>query len=147
MKLEGTHKIPAPRARVWRALMDPAILQRAIPGCERLEALGENRYRATFRAGVGAVKGVFEGEIKLLDITPEEQYTLATRVKASMGFVDGKGIIRLEDAGDATAITFSGDVKTGGMLAAVGDRLLGAAAQKQIAELFQNLEREAARLK
>lgn len=146
MKLEGTHTIPAPRARVWQALMDPAILQRAIPGCERLEALGENRYKATFRAGVGAVKGVFEGEIKLLDIVPEEQYTLATRVKASMGFVDGKGVIRLADAGASTEVSFSGDVKTGGMLAAVGDRLLGAAAQKQIADLFKNLEREVAQL-
>lgn len=127
--------------------MDPAILQRAIPGCERLEALGDNRYKATFRAGVGAVKGVFDGEIKVFDIVPEEQYTLATRVKASMGFVDGKGVIRLDDAGDATSINFSGDVKTGGMLAAVGDRLLSAAAQKQIAELFKNLEREAAQLR
>jgi hypothetical protein len=128
--------------------MDPAVLQRAIPGCERLEALGDNRFKATFRAGVGAVKGVFDGEVKLLDISPEEHYTLATRVKASMGFVDGKGAIRLNDAdaGDATDISFSGDVKTGGMLAAVGDRLLSAAAQKQIADLFKNLEREVAQL-
>jgi hypothetical protein len=142
VKLEGSHKIAAPRAAVWRALMDPAVLQRAIPGCEKLEAAGEHTYRATLKAGVGSIQGKFAGEVSLTDIVEEKSFTLTARAKAAVGFVEGKGKVALEAAGKDTLVKFSGEVKTGGMLAAVGGRLLEAAAQKNLAEMFANLARE-----
>ncbi|MGH9580174.1 MAG: SRPBCC family protein [Terriglobales bacterium] len=142
MKLEGVQKVAAPRAAVWRALMDPGVLERSIPGCEKLEAVGENRFRATLKAGLGSIQGKFTGEVTLSDIVPGEAYTLATRAKSTVGFVEGKGRVVLEDAGKDTLVKFSGEVKTGGMLAAVGSRLIEAAAQKHLGEMFANLARE-----
>jgi len=142
VKLEGSHKIAAPKATVWRALTDPAILQRAIPGCEKLEATGENTYRATLKAGVGSIQGKFAGEVSLTDMVEEKSFTLTSRAKASVGFVEGKGKVALEAAGKETLVKFSGEVKTGGMLAAVGGRLIEAAAQKNLSEMFENLARE-----
>ncbi|MCI0401992.1 MAG: carbon monoxide dehydrogenase subunit G [Acidobacteria bacterium] len=142
MKLEGSHKIAAPRGVVWRALTDPAVLQRSIPGCEMLEATGENTYRATLKAGVGSIQGKFAGEVSLTDIVEEKSFTLTARAKAPVGFVEGKGKVALEVSGKETLVKFSGDVKTGGMLAAVGGRLIEAAAQKNLNEMFENLARE-----
>ena len=65
MKIEGTHELRAARERVWRALIDPEVLRRCIPGCERLERTGEDAYSATLRTGVGAIKGVFNGHVRL----------------------------------------------------------------------------------
>ena len=62
MKVEGTHELHASAERVYQALIDPAVLQRCIPGCERLEKTGENAYSTTLRAGVGSIKGVFTGD-------------------------------------------------------------------------------------
>src|SRR3989442_1512940 len=45
MKIEGAHDIPAPRQKVWEAFLDPERLRQAIPGCEKLEALGYDDYR------------------------------------------------------------------------------------------------------
>ena len=59
MKIEGTQKIDAPRDRIFAALVDPAILQKCIPGCEQMEKTGDNQYKAKLTAGVGPVKGVF----------------------------------------------------------------------------------------
>ncbi len=132
----------APKAAVWRALTDPAILQRSIPGCEKLEATGENTYRATLKAGVGSIQGKFAGEVSLTDIVEEKSFTLTSRAKASVGFVEGKGKVVLEAAGKETLVKFSGEVKTGGMLAAVGGRLIEAAAKKNLDEMFTNLARE-----
>ena len=142
MKLEGSHQIAASRAVVWRCLLDPAVLQRAIPGCEKLEATGENAYRATLKAGVGSIQGKFAGEVSLTDIVEEKSFTLTAKAKASVGFVEGKGRVALEAAGKETVVNFSGEVKTGGMLAAVGGRLIEAAAQKNLSEMFTNLARE-----
>ena len=144
MKIEGSHQVAAPRAAVWRVLMDPAALQRAIPGCQKLEATGPNAYRATIKAGVGAIKGTFTGDLAIADVVPEKSYTLTSHTKAPMGFVEGKGKVELEDAGEETVVRYSGEMKIGGMLASVGERLIDAAARKNISEVFANLAREAA---
>ena len=144
MKIEGSHQVAAPRAAVWRVLMDPGALQRAIPGCQKLEATGPNAYRATIKAGVGPIKGTFTGDMTIADIVPEKSYTLTSHTKAPMGFVEGKGKVLLEDAGEETVVHYSGEVKIGGLLASVGERLIDAAARKNISEVFANLARECA---
>src|SRR5713101_8133500 len=63
MKVEGAHDLHASAERVYQALIDPAVLQRCIPGCERLEKTGENAYSTTLRAGVGSIKGIFTGNV------------------------------------------------------------------------------------
>jgi carbon monoxide dehydrogenase subunit G len=143
VKIEGTHRIAAPLSAVWRKLMDPAVLQRAMPGCEKLEAVGENSFRAVLKAGVGPVKGTFSGEVSLSDVVPERSYTLTSRAKSAAGFVEGTGKIELEAAGKETVIHLSGEVKVGGTLASVGSRLVEAAARKNIRDTFANLAREA----
>ena len=59
MKIEGAHDIPAPRQKVWEAFLDPERLRQAIPGCEKLEALGNDEFRAVMKVGVAAIKGTF----------------------------------------------------------------------------------------
>ena len=46
MKIEGSATF-RPRATVWAAFLDPDILAQAFPGCEKLEAIGPNEYKAT----------------------------------------------------------------------------------------------------
>src|SRR5437667_7632557 len=70
MKLEGSYDVPAPRQKVWDAFLDPKQLRKAIPGCEKLEALGNDEYKATLKIGVAAVKGTFEGKVRLSDKKP-----------------------------------------------------------------------------
>jgi len=40
MKLSTIHHIKAPRAKVYAAITDPAVLQRCIEGCEKLVRTG-----------------------------------------------------------------------------------------------------------
>src|SRR6267143_123047 len=77
MKLEGSYEVKAPREKVWNAFLDPATLQKAIPGCEKLELIGSDEYKATLKIGIAAVKGTFEGKVRLLDKKPSESYRLA----------------------------------------------------------------------
>jgi carbon monoxide dehydrogenase subunit G len=137
------HTISAPPVAVWQKLMDPAVLQRAMPGCQKLEEKAPNQYRAMLKAGVGPVKGTFHGDITIADIVPEKSYTLTSRANSSVGFVEAVGHVELESDGDGTTIVrFRGEAKVGGMLASVGGRLVEAAAQKNIRDTFANLARE-----
>ena len=77
MKLEGTYEVPAPRKKVWAAFQDPKVLKKAIPGCEKLEAVGPDEYKATMKVGVAAVKGTFEGKVKITDKHAPDSYKMA----------------------------------------------------------------------
>ena len=142
MKIEGTQKIPAPRERIFAALIDPAILQKCIPGCEQMEKTGENQYKAKLTAGVGPVKGVFTATISLQEIVPPEHYRLVVEGKGQPGFVKGSGELNLKDAGDATEIQYTGDVNVGGLIASVGQRMIQATANLLTGRFFKSLEAE-----
>ena len=108
MKIEGTQELRAPRERVWQALVDPAVLQRCIPGCERLEKTGENSYAATLRAGVGAIKGVFNGNVRLEDMSAPSHYRIVVDGRGQPGFLKGAGDLDLEEKDGATAVRYAG---------------------------------------
>ena len=55
MKISGSNVVPFPVESVWDALLDPAVLVSTIPGCERLEATGDNAYAMTVTAGVASI--------------------------------------------------------------------------------------------
>ena len=136
MKLEGSHDVPAPRQQVWDAFFDPAYLRKAIPGCEKLEAVGPDEYKATMKVGVGGVKGTFEGKVKLADKKAPESYKMAVEGSGGPGFIRGDTLITLTDAdGGGTRVSYNADVQIGGLIASVGQRMLGGVS-KMMADKF-----------
>ncbi len=143
MKLEGTHTLQAARERVYQCLVDPEVLQRCIPGCERLEKTGENVFSATIRTGVGSIKGVFNGTARLEDMRPREHVRIVVEGKGSPGFLKGSGELDLDAPGGTTVIKYSAEVQVGGTIASVGQRLIQATAKMMAAQFFTALEAEA----
>ncbi len=137
MKLEGSHDVPAPRQTVWNAFLDPEQLRQAIPGCEKLEALGGDEYKATMKIGVAAVKGTFEGKVKITDQNPPTSYRMAVEGSGGPGFLRGDTLITLSDIDGGTRVAYSADVQVGGLIAGVGQRMLGGVS-KMLADQFFN---------
>lgn len=137
MKIEGSHDVSAPRQKVWDAFLDPEQLRQAIPGCEKLDALGNDEYRAIMKVGIGPVKGTFEGKVKLTDKQPPNTYRMAVEGSGGPGFVRGDTTITLSDIPGGTRVAYSADVQVGGMIAGVGQRMLGGAS-KMLADQFFN---------
>ena len=92
MKLSGKYTFSASREAVWAALMDPATLQRIIPGCERLEAVGDDTYSADIKLGLANVRGDYSGTVKLLDQKAPESYRLEGEGRGKPGFAKGFGL-------------------------------------------------------
>lgn len=143
MKIEGTHFINASRERVYECLIDPDVLKRCIPGCERLEKTDENSYSATIRTGVGAIKGVFTGTARLEEMRPPEHCRIVVDAKGTPGFVKGSGDLDLAVENDGTLVTYAGDLQLGGTIASVGQRMIQATAKMMASQFFTALEAEA----
>jgi len=143
MKIEGTQELHAKRERVFQALIDPAVLQRCIPGCERLEKTGENAYSATLRAGVGSIKGVFTGNVRLEDVRPPTHYRIVIDGKGQPGFLKGSGDLDLEERDGATVVNYKGEAQVGGTIASVGQRMIQGAARMMATQFFTAISAEA----
>ena len=142
MKIALAQVIPADRARVFAALTDPAILQRAIPGCESLTATGPDAYEAIVKIGVAGLKGTYKGTAAIRDKKPPESLTLAFEGKGGPGFVRGTAAINLAADGDSTRVESTADVQVGGLIAAVGSRLIEATSRKLADDFFKQLSEQ-----
>lgn len=143
MVIKGQYTIPAARERVWEALLDPEVLARTLPGCESLESLGDNQYKMRMKLALASVQGLFDGKVSLEDQQPPSSYRLRVSGSGKIGFVNGSGQLQLEPFGDSeTIVSYEGDVKVGGMIAAVGQRLLDMTSKMMTKRFFSALAAE-----
>jgi carbon monoxide dehydrogenase subunit G len=136
MELKGQYVFDAPPDRVWVRLMDPATISSCLPGCQRFEPLGNDQYQVVLTAGVAAVTGTFEGTVAIADKQPMTSYRLVVNGKGRPGFANGDAVITLSDRDGATSVDVAGNVMVGGLVAQVGQRLLGATARIMMDKFF-----------
>ncbi len=141
MKIEGQHTFDVPQESLWEALLDPEILSKTLPGCEKLTEVGDNDYKGTMHIGIGPVQGRFEGQFSILDMDPPENYQLKLEGKGPTGFLQGKGEIRLEIDGQSTILHYEIDVQVGGPVAGVGQRLLESSARAITRQALERLHK------
>src|SRR5215475_1956224 len=144
MKIEGSHTIKAPRELLYRLMINPEILLRCVPGCQSLEAAGEDFYKMTLKAGVGSIKGVFTGSIKLEEMREPEHYKMIVDAKGLVGFLKGEGLIALTEQGVETVVNYTGETTVGGTIAVVGQRIVQSTAKMMAGQFFAAIEAEAA---
>jgi carbon monoxide dehydrogenase subunit G len=142
MKLTTASSVDAPREAVFAALVDPEILKRSIPGCEELIATSPDTYEARLKIGVAGMKGSYRGTVTLRDLQPPDSFSLTFDGKGGPGFVRGTAAVRLSENGSTTAVSCEADVMVGGLIAAIGSRLVEAATRKLAADFFRQLASE-----
>jgi carbon monoxide dehydrogenase subunit G len=138
----GTQQIAAGREAVWQALMNPEILARALPGCEKFEMNPDGSYSAQMKVGVAAIKGTYQGRVEILDPVPNELFRLKVEGKGTGGFLNGVGTLTLAADGEGTLIRYAGEAHVGGLIASVGQRLVLAAGKQIINQFFTTFARE-----
>jgi uncharacterized protein len=136
VRISGTAAVAAPRAPLWDALQDPAVLARTLPGCESLEVVGEDHYRATVTAGVASVRGTYQGQVRLSDKQPPGSCQLQVEGAGTPGTIRADVTLRLEEDGGDTVVHYDADAVVGGMIGGVGQRMIGAAARRTADEFF-----------
>ncbi|HSS68514.1 MAG TPA: carbon monoxide dehydrogenase subunit G [Nocardioidaceae bacterium] len=140
MKVSGTATLSAPPERVWEALNDPAVLVRTIPGCQRLEAVGQDSYRMTVAAGVASIKGLYQGDVSISEQVPPDRFVLTAAGSGAPGTVSARVLVSLAGAADGTTLTYDADAIVGGMIGGVGQRMLSGVAKKTAGEFFSAVD-------
>ena len=142
MKITGQNTVAAPVQQVWDALLDPAVLVRTIPGCERLEETGDHTYAMTVSAGVAAIKGTYDGTCTLSDLDEPASLTMKVQGAGAPGTIGATVAVSFGDNGDGTTLLeYDADAVVGGMIGGVGQRMLSSVSKRMAGEFFGNVER------
>ncbi len=144
MKLSGTYRFDLPRERLWATLMDTAAVGACIPGVSAFNPLGNDRYEIELSVRVGVVSGSYKGTLAITDVVEPESYRMTVQGSGGRTEIRGAGSLALADDGGATELSFEGDVQVTGVLARVGQRLMGSVAKSQIDRFFDCLRTKAA---
>jgi carbon monoxide dehydrogenase subunit G len=139
MELTESYTLPISQQRTWEALNDTAVLRASIPGCESIEADGENAFALSMSASVGPVKARFKGRMLLTDIDAPQTYTIVFEGQGGVaGFGKGSARVTLEpEDTENTKLTYTASAQVGGKLAQIGSRLVDGAARKLAGEFFK----------
>ena len=141
MKFAGESVLHAPVDRVWEALLDPTVLVRTIPGCERLESTGENAYAMTVTAGVAAIRGTYAGSCTLSDLEPHRSLLLKLEGAGAPGTIGADvAVVFREAAEGTTTVSYEAEAVVGGMVGGVGQRMLTSVSRRMAGEFFGNVD-------
>jgi carbon monoxide dehydrogenase subunit G len=140
MDISGSYTFNASVDRVWDLLMDPTVIASCIPGCDRFEPDGEDRYRARLTVAMAAITGTYDGTVVLAEKVPQTSYRLTGEGQGRAGFVKGSSAITLRADGAATVVDVTATVQTGGPIARLGQRLVGSVSKMMLDRFFACLQ-------
>ena len=140
MDLTASYVFDAPPATVWNLLIDPDVVGACLPGCEGLEPIGEDRYRAALTLAVAAVSGRYSGTVAIVDKRAPSSYRLLVEGTGAPGFVRGEATIELVEHDRTTVVTVKGQGQVGGVIARVGQRLLGSVSKMMLDRFFSCMQ-------
>lgn len=140
MKLSGKHEFSAPADEVYRRLLDPDLLRRCMPGCERLEQIGDGRFELVFSVPIPAIKGEYSGTVTVLEPNPPESFRMKIEATGKGGFLNADARMRIEPNGDRATVNYDADTQIGGPTASVGQRVLSGISRQQVAQMMRCLD-------
>jgi len=140
MKLSGSYEFDAAPEKVWQILTDPEALRACIPGCEKMDALGNDEYAATVTISMGPIRSKFDAKVKMVDLQPYEYYKLVAEGNGPSGFVRGESQIKLTENSGKTTVDVDSDSSSGGLLARVGQRMIESFARSMMDRFFTCLQ-------
>jgi uncharacterized protein len=142
MKISFQMTYDASREEVWNKLHDEATLVRTLPGCKRLQWIGDGLYETELGLDVGPIKGLFEGQVEMCDKHEPHQYRLKLSGRGKPGELSADSWIILEDQDGKTVVTCDADAQVTGLLASIGQRVTGSVARMLLGRFFKNVEAE-----
>ncbi|MFO7681485.1 MAG: carbon monoxide dehydrogenase subunit G [Chloroflexota bacterium] len=140
MKLQGNYTFPVPPDCLWPLLKDPAVLTAVLPGCQKLEAVGENQYQGELIIPVGPLAGSYSGSLALSHVVQNEGFTFTFTAQSKTGIIGGNGRFQLQPQAANTFLTYKGEAKVGGQLTSYATPLLETNARSLIRQSLENLD-------
>ena len=139
MKVTGTYTFDADIQTVWDSMLSPEVLSGCIPGCDRLTPSGDDSYEVDLTVRIASIRGSYKGAVKIEDKVNLQSYRMVVTGSGRGGSVQGSGDLRFSQDDGRTTIEVTGDSQVTGVVARVGQRLLGGVSRMMMNQFFDCL--------
>src|SRR5262245_59248532 len=146
MELKGRHTLNATPATIWAMLMDHDTLSKIIPGVSRLEKTGDHSFKSFIDIKFGLVSGAFHGDLQMDNIETPISFQMKVNQTSTIRKANADIKIELMPVNEnETEVSFDSNVKLAGLLAGIGQRVLGGVANVLAKQFFARLDQELAK--
>jgi uncharacterized protein len=147
MDISGSQKINAPQQAVFNALLNPAVLQESIPGCEAanlVEIEGRQQLKLKISPNFPGFKGPYVVYVWTGEVVPHSRVTLLTEPSNALGSIKAQCIVDLvEEASGVTNLTYTAHADREGKIAATPEMIIKPAVKTALDQFFKNFEKQA----
>lgn len=142
MRIDYSETIKYSPEAVWKALLDPGVMARLIPGIEKFAEIGPDKYEATAKLGLPSVRGVYSGVVEIFDKTEPSSYKLRGEGKGTQGWAKAEVLMTLSAVDGGTKVSAQAQAAVGGAIAGVGQRMMEGIAKSMARDFFKALDGE-----
>lgn len=132
MKISGNACVNAPSEAIWELIFNPSALLQLVPGCDQVERMAPDQYRANLNLHVPALAGNYEILINIVERKAPLFCRLAGNARGSSGGVQGTGSFTLLPQGEKTRIDYEMEIQISGPLSGMHPRFIEGVAQTLI---------------
>jgi uncharacterized protein len=141
MDMQGSRQLAITQQQAWDALNNPEVLKACIPGCDKVEATGENQYAIGMSVKVGPVAAKFAGKITLADIVAPTSYSINFEGQGgAAGFGKGNAAVTLVPNSAGCELNYTVHASVGGKIAQLGQRLIDGVAKSMAEDFFKRFD-------
>lgn len=142
MIIDGEFEIESTREDLYRHIINAELMAGCIPGCESLEQISPNSYRARVTIGLGSIKAAFNLVVEITKENPPESVFSVTRGEegGKASTVTANNEVYLVDLGNGvTKVRYVSDVSVTGRLGKFALGVMKKKAQSMGKEFADNL--------
>ena len=141
MKLNGSHKFKANSWRVFNAILNPAVLQSCIPGCNSIEFLDSTRIKANISTPLPGLKGPYGAVIRIAQRQDPHVLVLEVTRKGRGGSVNATSQISIQDEPDGAILTYNAIADLEGPIAIANNPIGQGITKNSLKTFFEKLDR------
>ena len=144
MHLEGIVNIQAPRATVWKFLIDPDKVAKCAPGVEKMEiVVPDQKFKVIASVGFGTVKVRFNAIVEWLEQDAPNRAKIKVHGTAPGSATDVVSEMFLAGGADgSTDMKWTADIVVVGTIASLASRMMGSVTQKLTAAFFDCMKKQ-----
>lgn len=144
MEIKHSHTFKnIPNEIVWNTIQSPEVLKKVLPGCDVFEEVGDEKYESVLNINMGPIKGKFTADVEQVDMVEPKSYRLLVKAKGKPGEIAADAAMEFAESDGNTVLTCTADVTPTGLLATIGQRIMGGVAKVILGKFFKDIEKEA----
>jgi carbon monoxide dehydrogenase subunit G len=141
MKLNGSHKFKANSWQVFNAILNPAVLQSCIPGCNSVEYLDTNSLRASITTPLPGLRGPYRAVINISQRQEPNVLILQVNQQGAGSSINAVSQINIQDEHDGALLTYDAKADLAGPIAMANNPIGQGITKNSLKSFFEKLDK------